>query len=261
MRVALGVEYEGWNYAGFQRQPNAVTVQGELERALSVIADEPVALVCAGRTDAGVNATGQVIHIDISKDRSEKALLLGTNTKLPPDIAITWAKIVSEDFHARFSARARRYRYIIQNTMHRPGVLNKGVSVYHGDYDIDLMQQASRILIGEHDFASFKGADEQSSSTFRCVHYIEISRHGPFIVFDIAANAFLNHMVRNIVGSLLLVGSQVKSIAWFDAAFKARNRDAAGPTAHPNGLYLVDVAYPASFNLPRREFIGPLWLN
>ena len=220
-----------------------------------------MSLVCAGRTDAGVNATGQVIHIDITKDRSEKALLLGTNTKLPSDIAITWAKIVSEDFHARFSARARRYRYIIQNTMHRPGVLNKGVSVYHGDYDIELMQKAAKILIGEHDFASFKGADEQSSSTFRCVHYIEISRHGPFIVFDIAANAFLNHMVRNIVGSLLLVGSKVKSTAWFEEAFKARNRDAAGPTAHPDGLYLVDVTYPMSFNLPRREFIGPLWLS
>ena len=261
MRVALGVEYEGWNYAGFQRQPNAVTVQGELEKALSIIADEQVSLVCAGRTDAGVNATGQVIHIDITKDRSEKALLLGTNTKLPSDIAITWAKIVSEDFHARFSARARRYRYILQNTMHRPGVLNKGVSVYHGDYDIELMQKAAKILIGEHDFASFKGADEQSSSTFRCVHYIEISRHGPFIIFDIAANAFLNHMVRNIVGSLLLVGSKVKSTAWFEEAFKARNRDAAGPTAHPDGLYLVDVTYPMSFNLPRREFIGPLWLS
>ena len=123
------------------------------------------------------------------------------------------------------------------------------------------MQKAAKILIGEHDFASFKGADEQSSSTFRCVHYIEISRHGPFIVFDIAANAFLNHMVRNIVGSLLLVGSKVKSTAWFEEAFKARNRDAAGPTAHPDGLYLVDVTYPMSFNLPRREFIGPLWLS
>ena len=260
MRFALGVEYEGWNYAGFQRQPAGITVQGELEKALSQIADEDISLVCAGRTDAGVNATGQVIHIDVSKERSERAFLLGTNTKLPTDIAITWAKAVGDDFHARFSARARRYRYIIQNTLHRPGVLSKGVSIYHGTYDIALMQEAANILLGEHDFASFKGADEQSSSTFRCVHFIEISRHGPFIVFDIAANAFLNHMVRNIVGSLLLVGNKSRSFNWFKDVFAACDRNVAGPTAHPNGLYLVDVTYPSDFQLPKRDYIGPLWL-
>lgn len=260
MRIALGVEYEGRAYAGFQRQNEKASVQGELEKALSKIANTEVLLQCAGRTDAGVNATGQVVHIDVPCERSDKSWVMGTNTHLPRDIAITWARHVDDSFHARFSARARRYRYIMQNTMHRPGVLSYGVSVYQGCFDVDAMQQAALILRGENDFASFCGADDETRSTYRCVHFMEVSRKGPFIVFDIAANAFLNHMVRNIVGSLLEVGSGRRDLAWFKDVFEAHDRAVAGPTAKPDGLYLVDVTYPFEFNLPKRDFIGPLWL-
>lgn len=260
MRIALGVEYEGTNYYGFQRQNEHQSVQGELEKALGLIANCEVQLQCAGRTDAGVNATGQVVHIDVPCERSDKSWVMGTNTYLPKDIAITWARHVGDDFHARFSARARRYRYILQNSMHRPGVLSHGVSVYQGTFDVKLMHETAQILRGENDFASFCGADDETRSTFRCVHFIDVMRHGPFIVFDIAANAFLNHMVRNIVGSLLEVGSGRRAQDWFKDAFLAHDRAKAGPTAKPNGLYLVDVTYPSHFALPTREFIGPLWL-
>lgn len=260
MRVALGVEYSGLNYAGFQRQPNAITIQGELERALSIIADEKVELTCAGRTDAGVSATGQVIHIDCQKVRESRSWILGTNINLPPDLAITWAQNVDESFHARFSARARRYRYIIQNTLHRNGILPGGVSIYRGDYDEKLMHEAAQILLGEHDFSSFKGADDEHKTSNRCVHYIEVTRRGPYLIFDIAANAFLNHMVRNIVGSLLLIGQKKRDKEWLKVVLEACDRSKAGPMARPDGLYLVDVTYPFSFNLPHREHLGPLWL-
>ena len=260
MRICCGIEYEGSNYAGFQRQQQLPTIQGELERALSEIADEQIQLQCAGRTDAGVNATGQVVHFDVVKERPDKAWVHGTNTKLPPDIAVSFAVHVSDDFHARFSARARRYRYIIKNTDARPGVMSRGVSVYHGNYDVDLMHQAAQFLVGEKDFSSFRGADDESRTSMRCVHFIEVKRYGEFLVFDLAANAFLTHMVRNIVGSLLLVGDGSKNVDWISEVLEAKDRSVAGPTARPQGLYLVDVSYPLSFGLPRRNFLGPLWL-
>ncbi len=260
MRYALGVEYCGAPFAGFQRQPQAYTVQGELERALSVIADEQVSLVCAGRTDAGVNATGQVIHFECCKKRDEKAWIFGTNTHLPPEIAITWAQEVDDKFHARFSAVARRYRYIILNTPARNAILSRGVSVVHGSFNEKIMTEAAQILLGEHDFSSFRGADDDSKSPNRCVHFIEVTRHGPYLIFDIAANAFLNHMVRNIVGSLLLIGSLKKDPSWLAAVLEAADRSAAGPMARADGLYLVDVTYPDKFKLPKRKYLGPLWL-
>lgn len=259
MRIALGVEYEGANYSGFQRQKHAPSVQGELERALSIIADEKVELYCAGRTDAGVNATGQVVHFDISKERSDRAFVLGTNVNLPDDIAVTWAKHVSDDFHARFSAKARRYRYILQNTDFRPGIMRKGVSLYRGNFDVQKMQDASSVLIGEHDFASFKSSQDESLSSYRCVNFINITRRGPYIIFDIEANAFLHHMVRNIVGTLLMIGDGQKDKNWLIDIFKACDRNLAGPTAFGSGLYLVDVTYPDNFCLPKREYLGPLW--
>lgn len=260
MRVALGIEYEGSNYAGFQRQTTLKTVQGELERALSIVANEKIEIQCAGRTDAGVNATGQVVHFDTNAVRSERSWIMGTNVNLPDDIAVTFAKIVDDSFHARFSAKARRYRYIISNTVYRPGILNKGVSVYQGNFDIEKMQEAADYIIGEHDFSSFRAADDESRTSMRCVHFVKISRFGQYIVFDIAANAFLMHMVRNIVGSLLTVGNGQNSVQWFKNMFDAKDRNQAGPTAKPYGLYLVDVTYPNDFNLPKRDCIGPIWM-
>ena len=258
MRVALGIEYEGSNYAGFQRQTTLKTVQGELERALSIVANEKIEIQCAGRTDAGVNATGQVVHFDTNAQRSERSWIMGTNVNLPDDIAVTFAKIVDDSFHARFSAKARRYRYIISNTVYRPGILNKGVSVYQGNFDIEKMQEAADYIIGEHDFSSFRAADDESRTSMRCVHFVKITRFGQYIVFDIAANAFLMHMVRNIVGSLLTVGNGQNSVQWFKDMFDAKDRNQAGPTAKPYGLYLVDVTYPNDFNLPKRDCIGPI---
>ena len=260
MRIALGIEYEGSNYAGFQRQTTLKTVQGELERALSIIADEPIQLQCAGRTDAGVNATGQVVHFDVTKERPDRGWVMGTNGNLPNDIAVTWAKHVDDSFHARFSAKARRYRYIIQNTINRPGILCKGVSIYQGNFDVEIMQDADNYIIGEHDFSSFRAAEDESRTSMRCVHFVKVTRFGQYIVFDIAANAFLMHMVRNIVGSLLTVGNKTNSVQWFKDMFDAKDRQKAGPTAKPYGLYLVDVSYPNEFNLPKRECIGPIWM-
>ncbi|MCR5084874.1 MAG: tRNA pseudouridine(38-40) synthase TruA [Succinivibrionaceae bacterium] len=261
MRIALGVEYEGWGYQGFQRQrETGATVQGRLEAALSAIANQAVEISCAGRTDAGVSATSQVVHFDTSSVRPDRAWVVGTNSKLPPDIAVTWAREVGEGFHARFSARSRRYRYILQNTRHRPGILSRGVSVYHGEYDLGRMQEAARPLLGEHDFSSFCGADDESRSRCRCVHFLTISRVGDYLVFDIAANAFLNHMVRNLVGSLLLVGAGEREVGWMGEILEARDRNLAGPTAHPQGLYLVGVTYDPSHGLPGPA-LGPLWLG
>lgn len=260
MRVALGIEYEGSNYAGFQRQTTLKTVQGEIERALSIVANEKIEIQCAGRTDAGVNATGQVVHFDTNAQRSERSWIMGTNVNLPDDIAVTFAKIVDDSFHARFSAKARRYRYIISNTVYRPGILNKGVSVYQGNFDVEKMQEAADYIIGEHDFSSFRAADDESRTSMRCVHFVKITRFGQYIVFDIAANAFLMHMVRNIVGSLLTVGNGQNSVQWFKDMFDAKDRNQAGPTAKPYGLYLVDVTYPNDFNLPKRDCIGPIWM-
>lgn len=261
MRIALGVEYAGWNYSGFQRQNHVNAVQNELEKALSQIADEEVLVYCAGRTDTGVSATGQVIHFDVTKDRPDRAWMLGTNTKLPDDIAITWARHVDDDFHARFSARARRYRYILQNCDFRPAILSKGVSTYRGEYNVELMHEAAQILIGENDFSSFKSSQDENPHAMRNMHFINVNRYGRYIVFDLQANAFLHHMVRNIVGSLLLVGNKERDIDWFKEVFAAKNREVAGPTAFPDGLYLVKVTYPEEFNLPiRDEDMGPLWL-
>ena len=261
MRFALGVEYSGWNYAGFQRQWHAPAIQNELEKALSQIAAEPVEIKCAGRTDAGVNATGQVIHFDTTKERSERAWILGTNTILPDDIAITWAKQVPDDFHARFSARARRYRYILQNTDYRPGIMRAGVSLYRGEYDVQAMHEAAQILLGENDFSSFRSAQDENPHAMRNVHFINVMRRGRYIIFDIQANAFLHHMVRNIVGSLLLVGDGSKDRQWLQYVFDARNRELAGPTAQAAGLYLVHVTYEDQWQLPiRPEDMGPLWI-
>lgn len=260
MRYALGIEYDGKNYCGWQRQINVITVQEKLEQALSKIANEPIEVICAGRTDTGVNATNQVIHFDTTKIRKESAWTLGVNTHLPVDIAVSWVKPVEDDFHARFSATARNYRYIIYNNPMRSAILSHGISHYHFNLNEKLMQQGAQHLIGKHDFTSFRTVHCQSHSAIRTIKHCQISRQGKYIIVDIKANAFLHHMVRNIVGSLMRVGQAQETPCWVKKVLLAKNRCVAGVTAPPEGLYFVDVDYPDKFSLPKQP-LGPLFLS
>lgn len=259
MRIALGIEYNGTGYFGWQRQREVNSVQGELERALAKVANEPVETFCAGRTDAGVNATGQVVHFDTSAVRDMRGWIMGVNANLPSDIAVRWAQQVADDFHARFSATARRYRYIIYNRKFRPAILGTGLSHYHQDLDVDLMRQAAPYLLGEQDFTSFRAIQCQSNTPFRNVMHLDIHRYGDYLVLDIKANAFLHHMVRNITGSLLEVGMGRQQPQWIKQLLDAKDRTLAAATAKAEGLYLVGVDYPAQFNIPQLP-LGPLFL-
>lgn len=260
MRIALGIEYFGANYYGWQRQREVNSVQQELEQALSAIANHPIEIQCAGRTDAGVNATGQVIHFDTDSIRPMTAWSLGVNAKLPNDIAVRWATPVNEDFHARFTATARRYRYIIYNEQLRPGILSQGVSHYYQPLDAAKMNEAGQCLLGERDFSSFRAAQCQSNTPFRNVMNLSVHRAGSYVILDIQANAFLHHMVRNIMGSLILVGTGEKNQKWLQAVLDAKDRNLAAATAKAEGLYLVDVTYPAEYELPKLP-MGPLWFH
>ncbi|MDF0535423.1 tRNA pseudouridine(38-40) synthase TruA [Shewanella yunxiaonensis] len=259
MRIALGVEYDGSGYFGWQKQAEVDSVQGQLERALSIVANEPIELQCAGRTDAGVHATGQVVHFDTTAIRNDGAWTLGVNANLPDNIAVRWMKVVPEDFHARFSATARRYRYIIYNHNFRPGILRLGVSHYHGELDVAKMHEAAQYLLGENDFTSFRAVQCQSKTPFRNLHRISVSRQGMYVIVDVEANAFLHHMVRNIVGSLLEVGLGNQPVDWLGQLLALKDRTKAAATAKPHGLYLVHVTYPEHFNLPTVA-AGPLFL-
>lgn len=259
MRVALGIEYDGASYFGWQRQREVETVQGHVERVLSQIANQPIDVVCAGRTDAGVHATGQVVHFETDNPRKLAAWTLGCNSNLPDTIAVRWAKEVDDTFHARFSATARRYRYIIVNRPFRPGILRGGVTHHHAPLDEHKMHEAAQALLGEQDFSSFRAVHCQSKTPFRCVHRVSVTRQGDFVIVDIMANAFLHHMVRNIVGSLLKVGEGEQPVTWLGELLALKDRTKAAPTAKPNGLYLVDVHYPEQFQLPTVA-LGPLFL-
>lgn len=260
-RIALGVEYKGSRYRGWQRQEAGVpTVQGMLEKALSQVAAEPVDLMCAGRTDAGVHASGQVVHFDTSVERPLKAWVMGSNANLPGDISVTWAKVMPADFHARFKACARRYRYVIYNDPVRPAHLAEEVTWNHRPLDIARMREAARHLVGTHDFTSFRAVQCQAKSPIKTVHHLELIEHGRFIVIDVRANAFLHHMVRNFAGVLMAIGAGERDPEWVQEALHARDRRASGVTAHPYGLYLVQVEYPPEFELPER-YLGPHFLS
>lgn len=260
MRIALGLEYDGRAYYGWQRQREVDSVQQRLEEALSKVADEPVETVCAGRTDAGVHATNQVVHFDVSNQRRAAAWTLGVNSHLPADIAVRWAQEVDDSFSARFSATARRYRYIIANNPLRPGIHSHGVSHYHHPLDVEAMQAATPALLGEHDFSAFRAAQCQSHSAHREVTHLNVHRRGDFIIVDIKANAFLHHMVRNIVGSLIVIGRHQQPPSWLGELLAGKDRTLAAATAKPGGLYLVEVDYPAPWQLPQAE-PGPLWFT
>ncbi|PMJ88271.1 tRNA pseudouridine(38-40) synthase TruA [Vibrio sp. 10N.261.55.A7] len=259
MRIALCVEYDGSKYYGWQRQKDVISVQEELEKSLSVIANHPVEVQCAGRTDSGVHGTGQIVHFDTDAVRQPAAWSMGANAHLPRDISVRWAHIVDDEFHARFTATARRYRYVIFNHALRPAILASGVSHYHGDLDVKKMHEAGQYLIGEKDFTSFRATHCQSRSPWRNIMHLDVTRHGHYVVIDIKANAFVHHMVRNITGSLITVGKGEKDPQWIESLLEAKDRKQASATAKAEGLYLIDVDYPEHYQLPRAP-IGPLFL-
>ncbi|MGR3808353.1 tRNA pseudouridine(38-40) synthase TruA [Pasteurella testudinis] len=259
MKIALGIEYDGSRYFGWQRQQAVKSVQHTLETALSKVAAHEVSVFCAGRTDSGVHATGQVVHFETDAIRQPQAWSLGVNANLPSDIKVKWVQTVEEDFHARFSATARRYRYVIFNHPLRPAILANGLTHYHLPLDQEKMQQAGQALLGELDFSSFRAAQCQSRSPWRNVHHLNVSRLGQFVIVDIQANAFVHHMVRNIVGSLIEVGNGNQPPEWIAWLQQQKDRTLAAATAKAEGLYLVDVRYPPHFALPKTP-LGPLFL-
>lgn len=258
--IALGIEYDGSGYAGWQRQQAVDTVQAQLERALSLVACRPIQVFCAGRTDAGVHATGQVVNFSTPVLRQDVAWTMGVNSHLPSNIAVRWVKYVSDDFHARFSATARRYRYVVYNHRYRPAICHSGVTHYYHPLDIDRMQRAGQALLGEHDFSSFRAAQCQSRTPWRNISHLHVTRIGDYVIVDIKANAFVHHMVRNIVGSLLAVGCGNKTERWIAELLAAKDRRLAAATAKATGLYLVAVDYPEHFALPKVA-MGPLFLS
>lgn len=259
-RIALGLEYDGSQFRGWQRQALLPSIQATLEEALSQIAVHPVLTVSAGRTDAGVHASGQVVHFDTETTRPERAWVYGTNTLLPESVRVLWAREVPNHFDARRSATGRRYRYVIYNHPLRPSLLRQYVTWYYRKLDVLKMSEASQYWLGEHNFSSFRAAGCQSHSPIRSIASIQISRMGDQIVVDIVANAFLHHMVRNMVGVLMKIGSGRAMPKWAKEVLDARDRRLAGITASSRGLYLVEVYYSKLFGLPQVE-VGPWFLK
>jgi tRNA pseudouridine38-40 synthase len=250
MRIALGIEYDGSRFCGWQTQPQGCGAQDALERGLAEIAGEPVSTVCAGRTDAGVHALGQVAHFDTTAQRPLAAWVRGTNALLPPALAVRWSHAVAADFHARYSAVSRSYRYLLLNREVRPAADNGKVGWFHLPLDLEKMRAGARLLLGEHDFSAFRAAECQARTPVRTLHRVEIAREGDLLTFDVRANAFLHHMVRNIAGSLLLVGRGERTVAWVGEVLASRDRTRAGPTAPPQGLYFVGAEYLREYGLP-----------
>jgi len=247
----VGLEYDGSAFRGWQRQEAGVrTVQGVLEQALSRVADHPVQLHCAGRTDAGVHASAQVVHFDTRAERRERAWVLGANANLPADVSVNWARPVAADFHARFSARSRRYRYRILNRPVRSALYRQQAVWCHWPLDTGRMQQAAQALVGEHDFSSFRALGCQARSPIREITELGIRREGELVILEVQANAFLHHMVRNIAGVLMAIGRGEQPVDWAAEVLARRDRTRGGVTAPAQGLCLIGVGYPAVFELP-----------
>ncbi len=259
MRMALVVEYDGSQFHGWQQQTGLRTVQQVLEAALTRVADHPVSVVCAGRTDTGVHATAQVVHFDSDNERPMRAWIYGVNSYLPQDVGVRFGKEVSPTFHARFDATSRRYRYIICNKPIRPALQRTYVTWQYRQLDHQLMHNAAQVLLGENDFTSFRSVECQSKTPQRQIHEIRVTRQGDLVVVDLCANAFLHHMVRNIVGVLMAVGAGRQTVEWVQEVLEAKDRRQGAETAPPYGLYLTGVTYPASCHL-NQEFTGPLFL-
>lgn len=260
MRIALGVEYDGTGFSGWQLQAAGVrTVQGCLEVALSKIANHPVRVHCAGRTDAGVHAAEQVVHFDTSVQRVMRSWVFGSNAGLPEAVAVLWATPVDELFHARFSAYRRRYRYVIYNRPVRPTFLASRTTWEYRALDAARMHEAAQCLLGTHDFSSYRAQGCQAKSPVRIVHSVGVSRQGELVIIDIEANAFLHHMVRNIAGVLMTIGAGEQPVAWAKDVLNYRDRALGGVTASPSGLYLTGVGYPPEFTLPQVKCSAALW--
>jgi tRNA pseudouridine38-40 synthase len=250
LRLAVGIEYDGTRYAGWQHQPGLSTVQDCVQKALSAVADHPVTVAAAGRTDAGVHACAQVAHFDTHAQRPVRGWVLGANSHLPPDIAVNWALEVERSFHARHTAQGRSYRYCILRRATRPAILRDHVCWTRAALDAPAMHAGAQALVGEHDFTSFRAVECQSTTAMRHVESITVTSDGPLVVIDIAANSYLHHMVRNIAGTLMLVGSGEKPPSWVAETLAARDRTRAGITAPASGLYLTRVRYPKSLQIP-----------
>ena len=252
-RIALGVSFNGRAYDGWQSQPSGQTVQDQLEMALTrFTAAEPVRTLCAGRTDAGVHGLMQVVHFDTPLQRPDNAWVRGTNTFLPPDIAVQWARAMPSSFHARASAKARRYAYVLLESPVRPSVDSGQVGWVFRPLALEPMQQAAQMLLGEHDFTSFRASGCQSHTPVKTLNRIDISRRGAYWRFEFEANAFLHHMIRNIMGCLIAVGTGNRPPAWMAEVLAARSRDAAAPTFSPDGLHFLGPIYDSAWGLPER---------
>lgn len=249
-RIALGIEYDGSHYCGWQYQDHSPSVQEKVEQALSKVAAHPVRVSCAGRTDTGVHALGQVVHFDTEAERELHAWVLGGNANLPEDISVLWAKAVPMDFHARFSAMRRRYRYVIFNRPVRPAILSGRVSWEYRPLQLQAMQAAAKYLVGEHDFSSYRALACQAKSPQRILYHLDVSRQGDLLFLDLEANGFLHHMVRNIAGVLMKIGAGEAAPDWAREVLELRDRTQGGVTASPHGLYFVTAYYPEHFSIP-----------
>lgn len=254
MRIVLGIEYNGSRYYGWQAQENLPTIQGCLETALSRVANEPITLFCAGRTDAGVHATGQIAHFDTQAERTSHAWIFGANTYLPDDIVLFSAFETTDHFHARHSALSRRYHYLIYNHP-TPSALWASSAAFwrHSQLDELIMDRAAQALLGEHDFSSFRSSQCESKTPIREILAIHVRRKGRFVMLDIQANAFLHHMVRNIAGTLIRIGAGEYPPDYLRNILESKDRKQAFETASPSGLYLVEVRYPSEFSIPHGQ--------
>jgi tRNA pseudouridine38-40 synthase len=251
MRIALGLEYDGSGFCGWQSQAGGGAVQDALEAALAMVADAPIRVVCAGRTDAGVHALEQVVHFDTEAARPDSAWVRGVNSHLPASVAVRWAQPVPVEFHARFSARGRRYRYVLLNRGQRPGLMAKRVGWFHRPLEAAAMQAAAGLLLGEHDFSAFRAVECQAKSPVKTLRRADVARHGDLLVFDFEASAFLHHMVRNILGALVYVGKGAHPPAWLGEILAGRDRARAAPTFEACGLYFAGVDYDPVWQLKK----------
>lgn len=253
-RFALGIEYDGSFYHGWQRQKRVSSIQEEIERALSIIADHKIDVICAGRTDTGVHSIGQVIHFSTTSVRKKSSWSIGANSYLSKNIAIVWVKEVPESFHARYSAITRSYRYMIYNHSVRSAIFHTKINHIYRKLNAEKMYSEAQFLLGEHDFTSFRALSCQSYSPWRKIIKLNVFRFKNWVVIDITANSFLHHMVRNIVGSLIEIGISKKKEFWIKELLQKKDRNYAGATAPAKGLYLAYVEYPLHFNLPRSPY-------